>query len=377
MSTIHENVQPENVENNIIQQIDIERGSEFVFFTYYLNILVSIVLLLASFFFYTFHPENGFYFLYISIVLLLVTFGVNSYDVVASLLLLIISFIFTLYLLFTGIAFSIPFTSIYFLVFILIVYTFMIDKKTRLLYQYYFNKDLALLYAVIFIQYSYIIFDGFHNILTYLHTTLPSMVLFYSFLVFVFLNTMFVQKLNFNGRRLMYLTSSLVIIYSLLTLESDITNIIGVIINIVLLLVLTFDKKSIQHFKKSKYENNYAFRIAIIINVIAIFESALGLLYIYSSTLDITYFFLAIFFTIFYIILVYKVGRYSIPWKYIMNVIFGILLILSIIYFRTFSAFSLVFFPTAIVNLFVFNLEYQTINYFKKMNTPLPDPFMS
>ena len=198
----------------------------------------------------------------------------------------------------------------------------------------------------------------------------PEIVLvYYIFLLFFFANLVLVQKLFYNGRILMFFSSSVFIIYSIYAIYSfsQYFKILAIIINIAMILFLLLDKETISQFKKGNSENYYFYKIIVGLNIFAIICGILAVLYIYSETLNVSYLAGGFVFIIFYAICIFKIIRYSIIWKHITSALMLILFISSVIFFFVSATFSILFLPVSFITFFGFNVDSETKSYFKKM----------
>lgn len=349
------------------EESKIPKGSKVYLYTNYLNYIVVFLIGCLALFFSTYLPETGFAYLFVFFCYLLSMIGVHYYDNISRILLILLNLVIGAYILTLLGTFN--FLIIYFIVPILTIYTMIFDKRTYHLFKSSFKGNLWKLNFVLLLQYVYLMYFGFSNIPAVFNGDSTLFFLFYGFVSWIFINLLAVHLLKFNAKILMFITAPAFIIYSYLTLQTNNLGVIAIIINILTLLVLLFDKQSTKMFTKVDSGSYYFYKTTIFLNVISFISSIFAILYMYSYTLDPRYLYVGIIFIPFYGFTVYKVKNYSFIWKNVLSLLMIILLVASLALNQYYMMMTLMFIPTSLVTIYALNVDFSTANLFRK-NAP-------
>ncbi len=343
----------------------VRKVSKFFSYTINLNFLIVWIAGALFLFYLTFQPKTGFVYFLIFFVYLSTMLGVRHFDNISRILLLLINLAIGA-VLFKVIQNYFLF-MIYFVITVLTFYTLIFDNKTRKTFDSSFKKNQWKLDVLILLNYIYLIYIAFLNL--QILNTESQFLIFYIFVAWIFVNLVSLQLLKANARTLMFITSPLIIIYSFIVFQTNIIGIYAIIVNVLTLVILLFDKETKKLFKKVDLGTYYFFRTTIFVNIAALIFSVIGLLSMYSQTLDQRYLLFGIFFIPFYGLSIFEIRKYSKIWKNILSLAMVILLVSSVILFNEYIVMAVIFLPTALINLFTFNLDFSTSNLFVKNET--------
>ena len=334
--------------------------------TFYSFFIIIVIAVFLSFFYYTFIPKYGFFYFLLVFWLSVVSFGITKYDNISRLILILMSL--AIGIAFIGLSFipKMPYLIIYYPILILTLYTLIFDKKTNELFKNSFNKNLTDLYIILFLDYSYLIIDGFLTLPAYVSSEGALTLVHYGFFLLIFLNLIFVQNLNYNARLLMFFTATIFIIYSILTITINFFGVVAIAVNLVMILELKFNKKIQSEFKIVESDNYFLYKTIYYLGLLSALITAVGVLYLYSITLVLLYLALGVILVVFYYICLYKLNRFSFVWRDIFTIFNLGLLIFSIIFFQRFISITAIYLPVSFISIFGLNFDYQTKRLFAK-----------
>ena len=344
---------------------EFEKGSGFLRATYYFNLLISMIFLLLSFFYYMINTQMGFTFFYAFFCYAAICLGIYSYNQVSRILLITIDLVIGYIGLY--IVFGSPIVIIYYLILLFTFYTLIFDKTTRNLFNYKFNNKFWKLDFIILLQYIYLIGSGFIDIPKFKNVDVSSFMVYYLVYLFIFLVLLEVQKLNNDARILMLFLAPILVLYSILYIETNIMYGFAVIINFLTFIILLFDKSTINGFKKISKGSQFLFKLVIGLNLFTLVGISLSLISLYQYTLDYITTLYGIGFLIIYALAIFKTFRYSIIWKEVLSFLLAICLIISAYYFQTYFFAAFLFIPTALITLFALHFDYGTLQLFKNI----------
>ncbi len=346
------------------EQSKIRKRSKLYLGTYYLNYIIVFIIGSLSLFFITYKPQTGFTYLFIFCCYGIVLVGVHYYDNISRIMLILITLAIGVYI-FTLLG-KFFFLIIYFVVPILTIYSMIFDKKANNLFKNSFKRNLWKLDLILLLQYIYLIYFGISNIPAMFKDGSTFILLFYAFVLWILANLLALQLLKVNGKILMFITAPTYIIYSLYTLQVNLLGAFVIVLNVLTLLLLLFDKSATTMFKKVDVGSYNFFKIAIFLNVISLILSIFALLYMFSNTLNEAYLLFGIVFIPFYAFLIAKVRVYSLLWKNIFSLLMVILLVGSLALIHVYIMMTLIFIPTSLITIYAFNVDFSTANLFRK-----------
>ena len=348
-----------------ISELDYEKGSVLLTTTYYLNLLIAMVFLFLSFFYFMINTQMGFTFFYGFFCYAAVDMGAFSHNSVSRILLILVDI--AIGYIGSFIVMGSPIVIVFYLIFLLTLYTLIFDKTTSSLFKYKFNSNVWRLDAIILFEYIYLILSGFIDIPKFKDVNISEFLVYYTVYLLIFLGLFFVQKLNNDARIIMLFIIPILIIYSILNIQTNSMYVFALAINALLFIDLLFDKSSINEFKKGNHSSNRLYRLIVVLNLFSLFGTLFSLISLYQYTFDYITTLYGIAFLIIYAIAIYKTIRYSLIWKEVLSFILIISLLISAYFFQIYFFAAFLFIPTALITLFGLHFDYSTVQLFKNM----------
>ena len=351
-------------QESTISDFEFKKNDSRIQETYYLNLLVAIAFLLISFYYYSINPEMGFTFLFGFFCYGAIILGVKTDDTISRILLILIDLaigVIGLYIVGGS-----PVVLIFYAILLFTLYSMIFDSKTNTLFHNKFNSKLWKLDLVILMQYIFLMGTGFLDIKQFTGD-FGGFFLYYSIYLFVFMVLLNVQKLSRNARLIMIVLAPLLIIYSLIDIQIKLFAYIGVIINLLTLAVLLFDKNSISEFKKEDNGTYVLFKLVLGLNIITLLGIVSVAISRYQATYNIIYLG-GLFLAVIYALMLFKISRYySTFWKEILSLMLLGMLAFALYYVTINFVIGILFIPTAIISLFVLHFDYPTLQLFRNM----------
>ncbi len=369
MTLMQKNLNEETQNELNFNTNDLPNNSIYFLGTFYFYLFASIILFSLTFFFLSYTSEEAFNYFFVGFWVLISAVGIKNYDNISRIFLLVLSIFLGILLITMNFLFHYPILILYYPGLILTVYALVFDKNTIIKFKSNLNKKLLTLNIIIIFEYFYLFLDGYINLATFTKQPPEFLMIYYIFLFLVFVNVLFVQLKNANGRLLMFFTSIALISYSLLNILANPYRIIAIVISIAMIIDLLLDKKAISEFKVIDHETYYFFKTNYYVNIFALIIIIMGVLYLYSTEFILTNLLLGLGFALFFAFCLFKINRYSIIWKHIFSILNVGIFIISTFYFEQFISITIFLIPISFITVFCLNFEQQTKILFRKMNS--------